>query len=93
MFKVVSLLLNTVSVFFSLQLSPSLNILTDKQALYLKSPEIPTAENFDQFLDKYGGATFSAEPDSWDLDTDAQNPPDANGTSRYEVNYLLSNRR
>ncbi|NXO68463.1 TECT1 protein, partial [Phainopepla nitens] len=55
-----------------------------KQALYLKSPEIPTPENFDQLLDKFGGATFNAEPDSWDLDTDAQNPPDANETSRYE---------
>ncbi|XP_063272258.1 tectonic-1 [Prinia subflava] len=55
-----------------------------KEALYLKSPEIPTAENFDQLLDKFGGATFSAEPDSWDLDTDAQNPPEANETSRYE---------
>lgn len=67
--------------------------MADKQALYLKSPEIPTPENFDQLIDKYGGATFSAEPDSWNLDTDAQNPPDANETSRYEVNYLLSNRR
>ncbi|XP_041344223.1 tectonic-1 isoform X2 [Pyrgilauda ruficollis] len=55
-----------------------------KQALYLKSPEIPTAENFDQLLDKFGGATFSAEPDSWNLDTDAQNSPEANETSRYE---------
>ncbi|NWR08699.1 TECT1 protein, partial [Paradoxornis webbianus] len=55
-----------------------------KQALYLKSPEIPTPENFDQLLDKFGGATFSAEPDSWNLGTDAQNPPDANETSRYE---------
>ncbi|NXQ62399.1 TECT1 protein, partial [Anthoscopus minutus] len=55
-----------------------------EQALYLKSPEIPTPENFDQLLDKFGGATFSAEPDSWDLDTDTQNPPDANETSRYE---------
>ncbi|NXY33023.1 TECT1 protein, partial [Pomatorhinus ruficollis] len=55
-----------------------------KQALYLKSPQIPTPENFDQLLDKFGGATFSAEPDSWNLDTDAQNPPDANETSRYE---------
>ncbi|NXU34966.1 TECT1 protein, partial [Drymodes brunneopygia] len=57
-----------------------------KQALYLKSPEIPTPENFDRLLDKFGGATFSAEPDSWNLDTDPQNPPDANETetSRYE---------
>ncbi|NXW67459.1 TECT1 protein, partial [Hirundo rustica] len=55
-----------------------------KQALYLKSPEIPTAENFDRLLDKFGGATFSTKPDSWDLDTDPQNPPDANETSRYE---------
>ncbi|NXX69363.1 TECT1 protein, partial [Spizella passerina] len=55
-----------------------------EQALYLKSPEIPTAENFDELLDKFGGATFSAEPDSWNLDTDAQNPPEANETSRYE---------
>lgn len=58
--------------------------MTDKQALYLKTPEIPTAENFDQLLDKFGGATFSVEPDSWNLDTDAQNPPEANETSRYE---------
>ncbi|NXQ40913.1 TECT1 protein, partial [Catharus fuscescens] len=55
-----------------------------KQALYLKSPEIPTPENFDQLLEKYGGASFRAEPDSWDLDTDVQNPPEANETSRYE---------
>ncbi|NWV73803.1 TECT1 protein, partial [Dasyornis broadbenti] len=55
-----------------------------KQALYLKSPEIPTPENFDRLLDEYGGATFSAEPDSWNLDTDAQSPPDANETYRYE---------
>ncbi|NXP67512.1 TECT1 protein, partial [Chloropsis cyanopogon] len=55
-----------------------------KEALYLKSPEIPTAENFDQLLDKFGGATFSAQPDSWSLDTDAQNRPEANETSRYE---------
>ncbi|NXB56015.1 TECT1 protein, partial [Struthidea cinerea] len=55
-----------------------------KQAMYLKSPEIPTPENFDRLLDKFGGATFSAEPDSWNLDTDAQNPPDANETYRYE---------
>ncbi|XP_054501821.2 tectonic-1 [Agelaius phoeniceus] len=55
-----------------------------EQALYLKSPEIPTAENFDELLDKFGGATFSAEPDSWNLDPDAQNPSEANETSRYE---------
>ncbi|NWV90529.1 TECT1 protein, partial [Machaerirhynchus nigripectus] len=55
-----------------------------KQALYLKSPEIPTPENFDRLLDKFGGATFSAQPDSWNLDMDAQNPPDANETYRYE---------
>ncbi|NXR28883.1 TECT1 protein, partial [Cinclus mexicanus] len=55
-----------------------------EQALYLKSPEIPTPENFDQLLEKFGGASFRAEPDSWNLDTDAQNPPEANETSRYE---------
>ncbi|NWY73773.1 TECT1 protein, partial [Erithacus rubecula] len=55
-----------------------------KQALYLKSPEIPTAENFDQLLEKFGGASFRAEPEIWDLDTDAPNPPEANETSRYE---------
>ncbi|NWV19001.1 TECT1 protein, partial [Origma solitaria] len=55
-----------------------------KQALYLKSPEIPTPENFDRLLDEYGGATFSAEPDSWDLDAETENPPDANETYRYE---------
>ncbi|RMC05790.1 hypothetical protein DUI87_17333 [Hirundo rustica rustica] len=60
-----------------------------KQALYLKSPEIPTAENFDRLLDKFGGAAFSTKPDSWDLDTDPQNPPDANETSRYEVNITV----
>ncbi|NXH64155.1 TECT1 protein, partial [Rhabdornis inornatus] len=55
-----------------------------KQALYLKTPEIPTPENFDQLLEKFGGASFRAEPDSWDLDTDAQNAPETNETSRYE---------
>ncbi|NWW87253.1 TECT1 protein, partial [Rhynochetos jubatus] len=55
-----------------------------KQALSFGSPEMPTAENFDQLLERFGGATFSAEPDSWNMDTDAQNPSDANETYRYE---------
>ncbi|NXU79017.1 TECT1 protein, partial [Oreotrochilus melanogaster] len=54
-----------------------------KQALYFSPPEIPTAENFDQLLKEFGGATFSAEPDSWSIDTESQNP-DANETYRYE---------
>ncbi|NXP04354.1 TECT1 protein, partial [Thinocorus orbignyianus] len=55
-----------------------------KQALYFRSPEMPTSENFDQLLKKFGTATFSTEPDSWNMNTDAQNPPDANETYRYE---------
>ncbi|NXM65470.1 TECT1 protein, partial [Serilophus lunatus] len=55
-----------------------------EQALYLKSPEIPTPENFDELLHKFGGAAFSAEPENWNLDTEAPNPPEANGTLRYE---------
>ncbi|NXB99084.1 TECT1 protein, partial [Orthonyx spaldingii] len=55
-----------------------------EQALYLKSPEIPTPENFDRLLAKFGGASFSAEPDSWSLGAEAPNPPDANETHRYE---------
>ncbi|NWR30018.1 TECT1 protein, partial [Tachuris rubrigastra] len=52
-----------------------------KQALYLKTPEMPTPENFDGLLDEFGSAAFSAEPESWNVDTD---PPDANETQRYE---------
>ncbi|NXJ60438.1 TECT1 protein, partial [Rostratula benghalensis] len=55
-----------------------------KQALYFNSPEMPTSENFDQLLKKFGSATFSAEPDSWNMNTDAQNPADTNETYRYE---------
>ncbi|XP_014816443.1 PREDICTED: tectonic-1-like [Calidris pugnax] len=45
---------------------------------------MPTSENFDRLLQEFGSTTFSAEPDSWDMDADAQNPPDANETYRYE---------
>ncbi|NXA17414.1 TECT1 protein, partial [Ibidorhyncha struthersii] len=55
-----------------------------KQALSFSSPELPTSENFDQLLEQFGSATFSAEPDSWNMNTDAQNPSDANETYRYE---------
>ncbi|XP_014820058.1 PREDICTED: tectonic-1-like [Calidris pugnax] len=55
-----------------------------KQALSFSSPEMPTSENFDRLLQEFGSTTFSAEPDSWDMDADAQNPPDANETYRYE---------
>ncbi|XP_068019515.1 tectonic-1 [Melanerpes formicivorus] len=55
-----------------------------KQALSFSSPKMPTSENFDQLLKQFGSAAFSAEPDSWDVNTDAQNPSDANETYRYE---------
>ncbi|KFV50332.1 Tectonic-1, partial [Gavia stellata] len=55
-----------------------------KQALSFSSPEMPTSENFDQLLKRFGSATFSAKPDSWNTNTDAQNPSDANETYRYE---------
>ncbi|NXF50169.1 TECT1 protein, partial [Oceanites oceanicus] len=55
-----------------------------KQALSLSSPEMPTSENFDQLLKQFGSASFSAEPDSWSMNTDAQNPSDENETYRYE---------
>ncbi|NXF33370.1 TECT1 protein, partial [Nyctibius bracteatus] len=55
-----------------------------KQALSFSPAEIPTSENFDQLLKQFGSATFSAEPDSWNMDTDAQTPSDANDTYRYE---------
>ncbi|NWI55519.1 TECT1 protein, partial [Calyptomena viridis] len=55
-----------------------------KQALYLKSPEMPTPENFDELLSKFGSSGFSAEPESWNMDTGVPNPPDANETYRYE---------
>ncbi|NXJ54795.1 TECT1 protein, partial [Spizaetus tyrannus] len=55
-----------------------------KQALSFSSPEIPTSENFDQLLKQFGSASFSAEPDSWNMNTDAQNPSDANETCRYK---------
>ncbi|KFQ29614.1 Tectonic-1, partial [Mesitornis unicolor] len=54
-----------------------------KQALSFSSPEMPTSENFDQLLKRFGSAAFSAEPDSWNMNTDAQNPSDANETYRY----------
>ncbi|NXL63911.1 TECT1 protein, partial [Chordeiles acutipennis] len=55
-----------------------------KQALSFSSPEMPTSKNFDQLLKKYGSATFSVEPDSWNMDTEPPNPSDANETYRYE---------
>uniref|UniRef100_A0A8C3LFD5 Tectonic family member 1 n=1 Tax=Chrysolophus pictus TaxID=9089 RepID=A0A8C3LFD5_CHRPC len=55
-----------------------------EQALSFSSPEIPTAENFDQLLRKYGSATFSAEPDNWSMNSDASDPSDANESYRYE---------
>ncbi|XP_052546890.1 tectonic-1 isoform X1 [Tympanuchus pallidicinctus] len=55
-----------------------------EQALSFSSPEIPTAENFDQLLRKYGRATFSAEPDSWSMNSDASDSSDANESYRYE---------
>ncbi|KAF1664440.1 Tectonic-1, partial [Aptenodytes patagonicus] len=54
-----------------------------KQALSFSSPEMPTSENFDQLLKQFGSASFSAEPDSWNMNT-AQNPSDANETYSYE---------
>ncbi|NXV84420.1 TECT1 protein, partial [Calonectris borealis] len=55
-----------------------------KQALSFSSPEMPTSENFDQLLKQFGSASFSAEPDSWNMNTDAQNPSDTNETYRYK---------
>uniref|UniRef100_A0A8D0KWC3 Tectonic family member 1 n=1 Tax=Strix occidentalis caurina TaxID=311401 RepID=A0A8D0KWC3_STROC len=55
-----------------------------KQALSFNSPEMPTPENFDQLLKQFGSASFSAEPDTWRMNTDAQSPSDANETYRYE---------
>ncbi|XP_074015498.1 tectonic-1 isoform X1 [Numenius arquata] len=55
-----------------------------KQALSFSSPEMPTSENFDQLLKEFGSATFNAEPDTWNMNADAQNPPDANETYRYK---------
>ncbi|NXI71984.1 TECT1 protein, partial [Anseranas semipalmata] len=55
-----------------------------KQALSFSSPEMPTSENFDQLLKQFGSAAFSAEPDSWNIDSDTPNSSDANETYRYE---------
>ncbi|NXG69674.1 TECT1 protein, partial [Baryphthengus martii] len=55
-----------------------------KEALSFSNPEMPTSENFDQLLQQFGSASFSAEPDNWNMNTDVQNPPDANETYRYE---------
>ncbi|NXJ95242.1 TECT1 protein, partial [Corythaixoides concolor] len=69
------------------QVNPSVFCIYDtnyKQALSFSSPEMPTPENFDQLLERFGSATFSAEPDSWNMNTDAQNPSDANETHRYQ---------
>lgn len=59
--------------------------MADEQALSFSSPEIPTAENFDQLLRKYGSATFSAEPDSWSMNSDASDSSDASESYKYEV--------
>ncbi|XP_008944223.1 PREDICTED: tectonic-1 [Merops nubicus] len=45
---------------------------------------MPTSENFDQLLKQFGSASFSAEPESWDMNTDDPTPSDANETYRYE---------
>ncbi|NXT83183.1 TECT1 protein, partial [Zapornia atra] len=69
------------------QVNPSLfciHATNYEQALSFRSPEMPTSENFDQLLKRFSSAAFSAEPDSWNRNTDAQNPPDANETDRYE---------
>ncbi|KAJ7396571.1 Tectonic-1 [Pitangus sulphuratus] len=50
-----------------------------KQALHLRSPEMPTPENFDDLLNEFGSPAFSAEPENVDTD-----PPDADETQRYE---------
>ncbi|NXK55637.1 TECT1 protein, partial [Chauna torquata] len=55
-----------------------------KQALSFSSPEMPTSENFDQLLKQFGRTAFSAEPDSWNMDSHAPNPSDADETYRYE---------
>ncbi|KFV14438.1 Tectonic-1, partial [Pterocles gutturalis] len=55
-----------------------------KEALSFRSPEMPTSENFDQLLERFGSAAFSAEPDSWDENRDAESPSGANETYRYE---------
>ncbi|NXN59639.1 TECT1 protein, partial [Rynchops niger] len=55
-----------------------------KEALSFSSPQMPTSENFDQLLKEFESAAFSAEPDSWNMNTDAQSPSDANETYRYE---------
>uniref|UniRef100_A0A8B9Z4X6 Tectonic family member 1 n=1 Tax=Buteo japonicus TaxID=224669 RepID=A0A8B9Z4X6_9AVES len=47
-----------------------------KQALSFSSPEMPASENFDQLLKQFGNPSFSAEPDSWNMNTDAPNPSD-----------------
>lgn len=60
--------------------------MTDEQALSFSSPKMPTSENFDQLLKEFGSAAFSAGSHGWDINTDTQNPSDANGTYRYKVN-------
>ncbi|NXX84276.1 TECT1 protein, partial [Urocolius indicus] len=55
-----------------------------KQALSFSTPEMPTSENFDELLQRFGSATFSAEPDSWNENTNVPTPSDANETYRYE---------
>ncbi|KFP73732.1 Tectonic-1, partial [Apaloderma vittatum] len=55
-----------------------------KQALSFSSPEMPTSENFDRLLEQFGSAAFSAEPDSWSVNTDTPNASEANETYRYQ---------
>ncbi|XP_064025101.1 tectonic-1 [Pogoniulus pusillus] len=45
---------------------------------------MPTSENFDQLLKEFGSAAFSTGPHGWDVNTDTQNPSDANGIYRYK---------
>ncbi|NXF74694.1 TECT1 protein, partial [Sclerurus mexicanus] len=69
------------------QVSPSIfciHATNYKQALYLRCPEMPTPENFDRLLNEFGSAAFSAEPEGWNVDTEAPNPPDANETHSYQ---------
>ncbi|NWU93457.1 TECT1 protein, partial [Upupa epops] len=55
-----------------------------EEALSFRSPEMPTSENFDRLLKEFGGPAFSAEPDNWNTNLDAENPSDANETYGYE---------
>ncbi|NXH17361.1 TECT1 protein, partial [Bucco capensis] len=55
-----------------------------KEALSFSPSPVPTSENFDQLLEEFGSASFSAEPGSWNMNTDAQDSSDGNETYRYE---------